>query len=249
MLYNTGTFVVSASASADLSTDSFGAMKSEVAAEIQGQNQPFYLDEAGKFILRILDELNLKHKFRFMRASGADQAFVDGTREYAIPSGTLGVGAVEVIQTATGDVFRQLEFVPWEQFNRLSYHQDGTGMPEYWTAKNSFSSQKIITYPEPDSTLGDYTLRVTSYQRIDQPVLDTDTITGPRELTLILKLGAEAEMLSRYHKENPTLGLKKRKDFEDRTEEFFASERDEPDLQWVLPAEDSRNDSSDPLRY
>ena len=91
MLYNTGTFVVSAGASADSSTDTFGDMKTCVAGEIQGQNQPFYLGEAGKFILRGIDVINMKHKFRFMRESTADSSFVSGTDEYSIATDTIGI--------------------------------------------------------------------------------------------------------------------------------------------------------------
>jgi len=245
MLYNTGTLIVQSGTAGKSVTDTFGAMKASAAAVIGGENQAFYLDLAGKGILKGIDVVNMKHAYRFGTFQASDTTLIVATDEYAIPTGTFAIHEVQLIDAA-GKVERTLEYVPWGQFNTLLDGQDMTGNPEFWTSRNMYDEGKIQLYPIPDDATLD--LRISYYQRVARVTLDSDIIDAPRELSEVLVTYAEYYLLRLRDKKNPTVWLERKRAFDEQLADYVVETEREPteNLQWVL-APRYRGSIYDPL--
>ena len=235
-LYNTGTLVVQSGTTGGTQTDSFGSMKACAAKVIGGENQAYYLTLAGEGILKGIDVVNMRNLFRFGSEQGSDANLVDDTASYAIPAGTFAIQEVQLINV-DGKVDRTLEYVPWGQFNTVEGRQTAEGAPEFWTARNSFDDQTIEVYPVPTTAeVAKYDIRITYYERIARPTLDSDVIDAPRELGEVLCTYAEYNLLRLRNKGNPTIYLERKKAFDEQLAQYVESTEREPteNLQWVL---------------
>ena len=249
-LYNTGTLVVTSGTVGGTQTDAFGVLKACAAKVLGGENQPFYLNLAGEGILKGIDVVNMRNLFRFGSEQGSDADLVDGTSSYAIPAGTFAVQDVQLIDVQ-GKVSRTLEYVPWGQFNNVEGKQSAEGAPEFWTARNSFDDQAIEVYPVPETrAAADFDIRITYYERIARPTLDSDVIDAPRELGECLCTYAEYYLLRLRNKDNPTIYLERKKAFDEQLAQFVESTEREPseNLQWVMgPLSHHAHHRFDPL--
>ena len=245
-LYNTGTFVVQAGTTGKTTTDSFGAMKACVAKVLGGEGQPFYLDMAGDGILKGIDVVNMKRLFRFGSKQGSATTLIVDTDTYSIPSGTFAIQEVQLIDAA-GKVTQTLEYVPWGQFNTLVEDQDQTGAPEFWTARNSYDTQKVQIYPIPDDATND--IKITYYQRISRPSVDSDVIDAPRELSEVLCTYGEYYMLRLRNKDNPVIYMDAKRRFDEQLADYVNQTEREPTetLQWVLAPYNPQPNEFDPL--
>ena len=248
-LYNTGTLVVSGGSGSAGQTDSFGELKSCAAAEFGAEGQQYYLNLAGKGILKGIDVVNMRNLFRFGSEQQAAANLVAATDEYSIPNDTFAVHEVQLIGTDS-KVHRTLEYVPWGQFNSLEGKQTATGTPEFWTARNSFDDLKVQLYPVPDAAAAtNYDVQVTVFTRIARPTLDSDGIVAPRELGEVLCSYAVYYMHRVRNKDKPFLIAEAKKRFDDQLNQFVESTEREPteNLQWVLAPVQNYPDRYDPL--
>jgi len=140
------------------------------------------LEAAGRAINEGIDRFNARHVVDFGSSTDTDTALVDGTNSYTLDADFFAVRDVQLVDTDSDVQFR-LTYVPWEEFNKRHPKQSQTGRPDIWTARNTFDDKQSLLYPVPDSgAAADYTIRVTTYTRIDRPASDSDIINAPREL-------------------------------------------------------------------
>lgn len=246
----TGIIVVTASGSGQPSTSTFGELKTCAAKILGGESQSKILELAGDGILRGIDDLNMKHLFRFGSKQAADTALVSGTATVSLASDFFAVQEVQLINSSSV-VHSTLEYIPWGQFNTLEQKQSRTGTPVYWTSRNTFDDGTIQLYPTPDtSAASDYTVRVTYYERVERPSLDGDVIAAPRELSEVLCTYAEYHLLMLRARNNPYAIEAKRSEYERKRMQFVESTEREPTatLQWVMGYADGGAGSQyDPL--
>lgn len=251
MALGTGVLVVSApSGSGQPATGTFGALKTSAAKILGGESQAKIKELAGDGILRGIDDLNMKHLFRFGSKQSADTALVSGTATYSLASDFFAVQEVQLIDT-NSKTHTTLEYIPWGQFNALEPQQTSTGRPIYWTSRNTFDDGTITLYPTPDaSAAANYTYRITYYERIARPSLDDDIISAPRELQEILVTYAEYHLLMLRSRNNPYAIEAKWQEYERKRQQFVESTEREPsaNLQWVMGVDVRSGDSQyDPL--
>lgn len=250
MLYNTGTLVVSGGSGTAGQTDSFGALKSCAATEFGAEGQSYYLELAGKGILKGIDVTNMRNLFRFGSEQQAATALVEDDDTYAIASDTFAIQEVQLLNS-DNKVVRTLEYVPWGQFNSVERVQTATGAPEFWTARNSFDDLVVHVYPVPDAAAAAaYTIKITNYVRIARPTLDSDVIVAPRELGEVLCAYAVYYMHRVRSKDKPFMIQESKKRYDDLLAQFVESTEREPteNLQWVLaPTWDLTGRNYDPL--
>lgn len=249
-LYNTGTLIVSGGTGSAGQTDSFGALKSLAATEFGAEGQSYYLNLAGKGILKGIDVTNMRNLFRFGSEQQAAAALVADDATYAIPNDTFAIQEVQLIDT-DGNVARTLEYVPWGQFNSLEGKQSAEGAPEFWTARNSFDDLTVTVYPTPNAqAVTDYTIKVTNYVRIARPTLDADVIVAPRELGEVLIAYAVYYMNRVRNKDDSFAIMESKRRYDELLAQFVESTEREPTetLQWVLaPTWDGVDRRYDPL--
>lgn len=245
-----GSIVISA-ASGQPATDSFGTMKSCAAQVLNGENQQKILELAGKGILRGIDDINMRHVFRFGSKQATDVNLSSGVAEYDLLTDFFAVHEVQLID-AGGDPARTLQYIPWGQFNDLVHVQDGDGKPKYWTSRNTFDDGVISVYPVPgDKDAADYDLRVTYYERVERPSADSDIIAAPRELSDVLCTYAEYYILFVRDRANATAWGFKQREYERKLNMFMQMTEREPTekLQWRVGVDsDTWGDEFDVLR-
>ena len=235
-LFNTGSLVVSGGTGGGTKTNSFAELKASAAKVIGGENQQYLLDLAGEGILKGIDVVNMRNVYRFGSEQGTDTTLVDGTEAYAIPAGTFAIQDVQLIDV-NSKPFRTLEYVPWGQFNNLTGKQTAEGIPEFWTARNSFDDQTITLYPEPETqAAAKYTLRITYYERIARPASNSDVIDAPRELSECLVTYAEYYLLRTRNRDDPHAYMERKRAFDEQLAQYIESTEREPseNLQWVM---------------
>jgi hypothetical protein len=247
-----GPFVVQASSTAQQpQVDTFGTLKACAASVVNGELQPAILAIAGRAIKECLDDVNIRHLFRFGSKQQAAATLVAATKTYSVPSDFFATQEVQLLDS-DGEVYRTLEYIPWGQFNPLAQSQTDTGIPEYWTNRNSFDDENIQVYPTPDaSSASDYTLRITYYSRIEQISNDTDIIDAPRELGLVLCTYAEYQILFIREGDNVAKWSHKERLYRDRLKMFMHSTEREPTetLQFRIMTHESPNAGEyDPLK-
>ena len=178
--------VSTASGAQQPQVESFGNLKKCAARILRAENQPKILEEAGVGILRGINDLNLRHVFRFGSKQTSDTALVSGTATVALPSGTFAVETVQLIDTDS-KVHSLLRYVPWGTWNMVNPKQNDSGTPVEWTVRNSFDDEVLIINPVPDAgAASDFTSRVTYFERIAQPSVDSDIVDAPKELGELL---------------------------------------------------------------
>lgn len=175
--------------------DSFGDLKKCVAKVVRGEGQAKYLEYAGDGILAGIDDINMRHLFDFAskRASTSTPlTLTGGTQAYPLAANFFAAREVQLVYSADNKPYRRVDFVPWEQFNELEQAQTSTGIPEFWTTRNTFLDDstiggQILFYPIPDATAqSTYKYKIEDYVRVDRPADDSDVISAPRELSDVL---------------------------------------------------------------
>ena len=205
----------------------FGELKECVASVVNGQNQPAIKELAGKWIIKGIDDINMRHLFRFGSKASADVPLVSGQRAYSLASDFFAVREVQLIESS--EVARTLEYIPWGQFNQVEERQDRDGAPAWWTSKNSFDDGTIEVYPVPDdSAAAKYSLRITYFERIQAPSADSDVIDAPRELGDVLCTYGEYGVLFTRDRTNPAGWGHKWRQYKDKLNAFMRSTEREP---------------------
>jgi len=175
--------------------DSFGSLKTTVARVINGETQAAVKAEAGRGIQRGIDDINMRHLFDFASDSQSDATLTAGTATYALPNNFFAMREVQLVDTSS-EVWRTLDYVDWDHFNRLLAKQDKVGIPTHWTAPDPYGDGTIRVYPNPDAgAAADYTLRLVTYQRVAMITGDSDIIAAPRELSDVLCTYGEYHLL------------------------------------------------------
>jgi len=175
--------------------DAFGDLKKCVAKIVRGEGQAKYLEYAGDGILAGIDDINMRHLFTFAskRASTSTPlSLTSGTQVYPLAATFFAAREVQLVDSSTLKPYRVLDFIPFEQFNELEQSQTQTGIPRYWTTRNTFIDSasvggQIMFYPVPDATAqSDYKYKIEDYVRVERPSDDSDVISAPRELSDVL---------------------------------------------------------------
>lgn len=226
-----------------------GALKTRIARTLGGTNSAQVLELAEEGILRGVDDMNMRHYFRFALESPVSSALVSGQTAYDVPAGTFNLADVQLYDT-DGKPYRTLRYLDWGAFNRAIQQQTTTGTPEIFSARNMFADGEIQVYPIPDATAqADYSLRMTAYERIPKPTSDSSVIAAPVEIQDVLITYAEYYALSVRHREMPALWGHKLREYRDKLGAFMRMTEREPseDLRWRMawdndPALDSRLD-------
>lgn len=231
---------------------SLGSLKLRVAKTLGGSNSAQVLDLAEEGILRGVDDMNMRHYFRYALEAPVSSNLVDGQSAYDIPAGTFNLADVQLYDS-DGKPYRTLEYVDWGAFNRQVHAQTETGLPLIFTARNQFDEGEIQVYPVPDAAAAaDYTLRMTAYQRIPRPTSDLSIIAAPVEIQDVLITYAEYYVLSVRHRDMPAIWGHKLREYRDKLSAFVRMNEREPseDLRWRMAWEtrDLGSDEIDPLR-
>lgn len=244
-----GSLVISGSGTQQPQVDTFGALKSCVARTLNGENQPKILELAGEGIKRAVTWVNLNGRFRFGSKQASDTSLVAGTGSYSLAADFFAIHDVQLVN-ADGDVHSSLEYADWGQFNRLEHTQTATGLPKYWTARNSFDDGTIQVYPTPDAGAADYDLRITYYERIQRPSADTDIIDAPQELGIVLCTYAESYVLFVRDRTNVASWASKKREAEELRRLFVNSTEEEPsaNMRWRMDWDTNEGTGIDPLR-
>ena len=173
---------VDASSTNQPQVDTYLKLKQCAADYVGGRNKTSVLSAAGRAINEAIDRFNARHLVDFGTETQADANLVDGTDTVSLPTNFFAVREVQLIDT-DGNVAKRLDYVPWEEWNRRDRLHNQTGVPQFWTSKNTFDDQTIQLYPTPDSDAAtDYDVRVTLYERVERLASDSDILNAPREL-------------------------------------------------------------------
>lgn len=228
-----GSLVISGSGTQQPQVDTFGNLKACVARSLNGENQPKILELAGEGIKRAIVWVNLHNRFRFGSKQASDTALVAGTGSYSLPADFFAVQDVQLIDSDS-KVVAQLEYLDWGQFNRLEPKQTATGQPVYWTSRNAFDDNAIQLYPVPDSA--DHSLRVTYYERIQRPSVDSDIIDAPQELGIVLCTYAESYVVWSRDSANVAKWGSAKREAQALLKQFVHSTEEEPstNMQWRM---------------
>lgn len=180
-----------------MAISTFGDLKSTVAEVLHGAGKTTIETLAGTGIQSGIDDINMRSDFEFGRSTPAaanmtaDQNYIDlttaGFASHTDIYKNGHISSVQLIDKATSEPYRTLEFREWEAFQQAVQDQDLDGVPYFWTVENLWVDKKVYIYPEPDAAAAaDYQVRFTYFKRIAQPSLDADTIEAPRELLDVL---------------------------------------------------------------
>lgn len=203
VLWATGLLINDTSA-VTLKTDTISSIVSDVADIIQGRGDSVVEEEALRYVNRVIDMLNLGHRYYFMRDKQTDVDLAADTVEYAITDSVFMVDDVQLLNSDS-EIVRTLQYIKWGQFNRMEAVQTATGLPTVWTIRTRYQNKYIQVYPIPTSDEATYDLRIHFKARIAQLTsADDSTVTGPRELSEVLRRGGEfylARARERHDKE------------------------------------------------
>ena len=127
-----------------------------------------------------------------------------------LPSDFFGVRNVTLRYTATsitgdlqvGDVAKTLTYMPYAQFQKLvSWYGP---LPEYWSAKNTFTDGYLLIWPTPDEdAAADWTVTIDHDTPIGLPDADTDVIAAPDDFARVIIEGAKYHLLFERASDEP----------------------------------------------
>lgn len=184
--------------------ETFGKLKIRVAEPVGGDRDPATLEKAGHQIIRVIDLLNLRDRYSFLRlVISPDLTLVLNARTVAFPATDLYIPLdLKLVDIASSDVVSVLAKEPWERVNELHAIESGSGRPKIWSVRNPFSERTFhIWRPADTHSVATYKLRCEYYIRIPLPQDDGDHLYAPRELNLVVETCAQARFM-RVHRPN-----------------------------------------------
>lgn len=190
-------FLVGSGAAAATTTEpqgeEFGTVRFRVAEVAGLQNDKDALETAGHYVMRVIDRLNLRDRYAFLREQNAtDDAFTLGVASITMDTSLYIPLGLELVGS-DGKVEYTLAHETWEYVRKKWAEEPANGRPRVWAVLNPFSDRKFHWWPGPDQHHVDtYTVRQTYYERLGFPTKPTDRIVAPREITALVELGSMA---------------------------------------------------------
>lgn len=237
-----GGILLASTGAAQPKVDSFGSLAA-CAAGIIDANQPAILSTARAGILRGIDDINMRHLFRFGRKAASDATIVASQNNYSVAADFFAIDTIQLIDS-NSRVYRQLDYVPWQQFNSMYTKQADDSTPRIWTSRNTFDDEEILVYPRPTSSdASSYTLRIVYYERIERVDQDSDIIVAPRELGHVLCLYGEYHVLERHDRSDEGRIQRKLAEYRNALEAFTNQDKREPAERLQFQLAMDQNDS------
>ena len=169
------------------------------------QSDPTIETTALESVQRAVSDINLRCSFDFTITVETDITFVEGQREYNLPSSIFRIKEIALVDaTETPERVYPLRYVDWDQLQRL-YDQQGTGTPTHWTSRDVFRAKTFELHAAPDSaSVDNFKARVWYHQRVERPPLNDPLIeiAGPAELAEVIISYVRYNLLMIYDSEN-----------------------------------------------
>lgn len=223
-----------ASGTAEPAGEKFSELKYRVAEVVGLEDDQEALVTAGHYIIRIIDRLNLRDRYAFLRkVSSTDATITLNARTVSFDADVYIPLALELIDS-NSDVAFKLETHAWERMREMYTVEGDAGRPSIWSVRNHYEGREYHWWRKPNQhTVDNYTLRQTFYKRLGRPTGDDDRILAPREITALVELGAQA-VFARFKRPNQVaLWGSLLKDFKEMLALMSANdERDQPAPQY-----------------
>lgn len=195
-------------------TAGYGAKKvSEVARIVGGEDENSVRAQALDCINRIIEQLNM-YDLRSMKRSVTATSFVSGQRHYSLPSAFKSASFFRVLYASDSRPYCDLKYRDDESLTHEFPTQTHTGVPVFYSLRNTFNDGYISFYPVPDSsTVSAYKYSGEYYTRLGKLTDDQTTITDMQpEVDTVLVTGAQS-MLLREHKKDSVLAPQLQQDY------------------------------------
>jgi len=168
--------------------ETFGQLKSDVAAFYGMEDDPAKLSLAGRMMSRIMDELNMKQNWIFNLITSPNIPTIGGVDTYAVPSDFWKVYNVR----KTDNIDYQLTVLRQKGHDTLFQSQNNiSGFPYVFIIKDTFRDGTFKIFPIPDAG---YQIQIHYFKLIARPQNDSDFLDLPRPYQVVPFYGA----LSRF---------------------------------------------------
>ena len=152
-----------------------------------GLDKDTEMDELCKLVIgEILDEIDLKRRWKFNLIKAADITTVQGTKEYSIPSDLWGIYSTR----KTDDIDYLISGM--EQYTKdVIYNSQNniTGYPYVSTQFNIYRDGKIELFPIPDAA---YTISLRYFRKNVKPTVDDNPLDMASPYVSMIQAGARS---------------------------------------------------------
>lgn len=168
---------------------------SQVTRIVGGEDENSVRAHALALLNGVRDELNM-HDWRFLKKSVASTAFTAATSTYSLGGTFKSPGYFRVLDS-NGKPYCDLRYIDDATMNHAIPQQTLSGVPAFYSLRNTFGDGLITFYPTPDaSTATGYTWAGEFYTRLGNITDDGTVIAAiPDEICRVLILGAQAYLL------------------------------------------------------
>ena len=155
-----------------------------IAKVIQGENDPEILESTRDGIRWALHQFNFAGPWAFKKKQAADLPITEGDRFFALEDSYFHSDMVQLVWKAgtpdAGKEYGVLEWMNWDQFQKLAGQQTNTGVPGVATIHNAFDEGSLQVHSIPDAyTENNFDLRIHQYEQVLIPDSETDVFQLP----------------------------------------------------------------------